>query len=179
MSALLSISDMILIGRVSIYLSSNNNSKGALFGKRLSSPFSPIQIATVTDALKWQYEGDPTDDTLRGVADYLIWMCGSYGLQAQYIISGSGGGTVVPSANTRPSRLDFVVSTSSIIPTGNSGLTIPQFVGWNLMFSRGGIEQSTVDIGDGSSWFSWNRDTGTFGCTPAAQEGEQFILTPV
>jgi len=179
MSALPTIQEAIDIGEVSIYLADNDNASGALWGKRLNSPYSPVQIAACTDALLWQYEGDSTDETLRGTANYLIWMCGKYGLQAQYIISGSGGGTVVPSANTRPSRLDFVVSSTSIIATGGSGLTIPQFVGWNLMFSRGGVEQSTVDIGDGSSYFSWNRDTGTFSCSPAAGAGEQFILTPV
>jgi len=96
MAALPTISEVIEMGDASVYLSSINNARGSLFGRRLSSPYSPVQIATVTDALRFQYEGDPTDTTLRGVADYLIWMCGSYGLQARYIISGSGGGTVIP-----------------------------------------------------------------------------------
>lgn len=186
MAALQTIAETIVIGDISIYLSGNNNALGVLFGKRLASPFSPVQIATCTDALRWQYEdllavgAVSDDDTLRGTANYLIWMCGRYGLQAQYIASGSGGGTVQPSgSSTRPTRLDFVVSSTSIIATGATGLTIPSFAGWNLMFSRGGIEQSTVNIGDGSSYCSWNRTTATFSCSPAAQEGEQFILTPV
>lgn len=179
MAALLSISDIIEIGDVSVYLSSNDNSRGALFGKRLSSPYSTIEIAAFTDALRWGYEGDSTDDTLRETANYCLWCYGMYGQQAQYIISGSGGGSVVPATSTRPQRLDFIVSSTSVIPTGGTGLTISNFIGWNLMFSRGGIEQSTVDVGDGSSWFSWDRDTGTFGCTPAAAATEQFILTPV
>lgn len=179
MSALLSISDTILIGRVSIYLSSINNSKGVLFGRRLSSPYSPVQISTVTDALRFQYDGDPTDATLRGVADYLIWMCGSYGLQAQYIISGSGGGTVVPGGSTRPLPLDFIVSASSVFATGSTGGTIPQFSGWNLDFDRNNIPQNTTDRGDGSSFYNWNRDTATVTFTPALQADELVRLTPV
>lgn len=96
MSALLPIPDIIEIADVSVYLSSNDNSNGALFGARLASPISPIEIALINDALRWGLEGNPTDSTLRGTANYLYWLCGKYGLQAQYIISGSGGGTVVP-----------------------------------------------------------------------------------
>ena len=187
MAALPTIPETIVVGDISTYLSGNNNAVGVLFGRRLASPISPIEIAACTDALRWQYEDlyniDGTveaDPTLRGTANYLIWMCGRYGLQAQYIASGAGGGTVQPSgSSTRPTRLDFVVSSTSVIVTDGTGLTIPSFVGWNLMFSRGGIEQSTVNLGDGSSYCSWNRDTGTFACSPAASEGEQFIITPV
>lgn len=96
MAVLPTITETIEMGDASVYLSSINNAKGKLFGRRLSSPYSPVQIATVTDALRFQYDGDPTDTTLRGVADYLIWMTGAYGLQARYIISGSGGGAVIP-----------------------------------------------------------------------------------
>lgn len=172
------ISETIQIGDVSIYLSGNDNALGALFGKRLAAPFSDVQIATITDAIRWQYEGYPTDPTLRSTCNYAIWMFGKYGLQAQYIISGGGGGTVIPSAGTRPLPLDFIVSTSSIIATGQSGLTIPQFIGWNLDFDRGGIAQNTTNVGDGSSYYTWDRITGTFSCFPAANEDELFRLTP-
>lgn len=174
-----SIADTILIGDVSVYLSSINNARGTLFGKRLSSPYSPVQIATVTDALRWQYEGDSTDDTLRGVANYLIWMCGSYGLQAQYIISGSGGGSVIPAGVTRPLPLDFIVSSTSVFATGSTGGTIPQFSGWNLDFDRNNIPQNTTDRGDGSSFYSWNRDTYTVVFSPALSADELIRLTPV
>ena len=73
MAALPTILETIEIGDVSIYLAGNDNSKGALFGKRLASPTSPVLIAIVTDAIRWEYETDPTDDTLRGSCNYLLW----------------------------------------------------------------------------------------------------------
>lgn len=179
MAVLQTISETIAIGEVSTYLSGNDNASGALFGKRLNSPYSAVQIATLTDVLSWQYADYPTDDTLRGVANYLIWMCGKYGLEAQYIILGTGGGTVLPSGANRPVPLDFQVTSSSIIATGASTLNIPSYIGWNLIFARGGIDQNTTNVGDGSSYYSWARDTGDFSCSPAAGESELFKLTPV
>lgn len=178
MAALPTIAETIAIGEVSIYLSGNDNASGVLWGKRLNSPYSPVQIATCTDALLWQFEGDSTDETLRGVANYLIWMCGKYGLQSQYIITGSGGGSVNPAGSTRPQPLDFIVSGTSPIPTGTSSISIPQFAGWNVDFVRGGIEQNTTDVGDGSSYFGWNRTTAVFTCSPALQASELVRLTP-
>lgn len=172
------IAETIQIGDVSIYLSGNDNSLGALFGKRLSSPYSDVEIATITDAIRWQYEGYPTDPTLRGTCNYGLWMFGKYGLQAQYIISGSGGGTVTPgTGGTRPTPLEFVVASTAYMVDGQSGLTIPSYIGYNLSFSRGGIDQSTVN--SQSSYFSWDRNTGTFTCVPAAADGELFIIKPI
>ena len=181
MAALLTIAETIAIGQLSTCLSGNDNAKGVLFGKRLNSPYSPVQIATCTDALKWQYEDYPTDPTLRGTANYLIWMCGKYGLEAQYIISGGGGGgTVVPGNTTRPLPLDFIVNTTtSPIIAGQSILVISSFRGWNLNFDRGGVAQNTTDVGDGSSFYTWDRNTGTFSCSPQAYENELFRLSPI
>lgn len=37
-----------------------------------------------------------TNTSARGVANYLQWICGIYGLESQYIINGGGGGVVNP-----------------------------------------------------------------------------------
>ena len=184
MAILLTIAEIIEVGDVSIYLSSNDNSKGSLFGKRLSSPYSSVEIDVVTDAVRWGNEddGDDIDNTvaLRSTANYLLWMCGKYGQQAQYIISGAGGGTVIPGQSvSRPEPLDFIVSASSVIITGATGATLSAFIGWNLNFSRGGIGQNTTDVGDGSSYYGWVRETGAFTVSPALQEGELIRITPV
>ncbi len=187
MSALATISEAIQMGEISTYLSGNDNAAGVLWGKRLNAPASPVQIATCTDALKWQYEdllaigAVDQDPTLRGTANYLVWMCGKYGLQALNIISGGGGGSVIPTPSpaNRPLPLDFVVSATSIIPTGATGFTIAAFIGWNLQFDRGGITQNTTDVGDGSSYYGWVRANGTFSVSPSLQEGELVRLTPV
>jgi len=184
MAILLTIGQIIEIGDVSVYLASNENSRGSLFGKRLASPFSPVEIAMYTDALRFGNEddGDDVDNTvlLRQTANYVLWCCGKYGQQARNIIGGSGGGTVQPSGSgTRPTPLDFIVSATSIIPTGSSSLVIPSYLGWNLQFDRNGITQNTTDVGDGSSYYTWTRATATFIASVALQEGELVRLTPV
>lgn len=181
MSALLTIPEIITVGDVSIYFSGNDNASGVLFGKRLSSPKSPVEIAALTDALRWQYEDLLTnndvsqDDTLRGTANYLVWMCGRYGLQAQGIIAGSGGGSVIPVPMAAPLPYQFIVDAStSFIIDGASSKTISLFVGYNLLFTRGGIAQSTVSTE--SSYYSWDKTTGLFSITPAAVTSELFQI---
>lgn len=184
MAILLTIEQIIAVGDVSIYLSSNDNSKGALFGKRLAAPVSPVEIAMYTDALRWgdELDGDDVDNTvlLRQTANYCLWNYGKYGQQAQNIISGSGGGTAVPSSSAfRPLPLDFIVSASSIFATGSTGGTIPQFAGWNLDFDRNNIPQNETDRVDGSSYYTWNRTTATVFFSPALNADEIVRLTPV
>lgn len=179
MAALPSIPDIITISKISIGLAGIDNARGSLFGKRLNSPYSIVEIAIASDTLSWQYTGDPTDDTLRGYANYVYWMCGKYALAAQYIMTGGGGGTVVPGGLTRPLPLDFIVSATSVFPTGSTGGTIPQYEGWNLDFDRGGLAQNTTNVGDGSSYYSWSRVTYTVAFSPALGEGELVRLTPV
>lgn len=181
MAALPTIAQTIDYVDVAIGLCANDNSTGALFGKRKTSPSSPQTQAIINDALRWAYEGGAeTDETLREMANYIVWLTNPYFLRAKYIVSGGGGGgTVVPSGAARPDPLDFQVSASSVIPTGSSSLTINAFIGWNLNFDRGGLAQNTTNIGDGSSYYSWNRDTGLFTCSPAATADELFRLSPI
>lgn len=84
-------------GDISTYLSANYVSNGALFGAR-KAPISPVTIAIVTDALRWGYEGGAqTDQSVRNTTNYLVWLTGFFGQQAQAIIDGGGdGGTVIP-----------------------------------------------------------------------------------
>lgn len=98
MAALPTISETENIGDISTYLSGNNNAKGSLFGPRLGTPVSPVLIAMVTDALRWGNDGGAEDAiSLRGTANYLIWLCGRYALQARNILGiTSGGGSVTP-----------------------------------------------------------------------------------
>jgi len=184
MASLLTIAETIRVGDVSIYLAGNDNATGALFGRRLSSPKSPVEIAALTDALRWQYEdllaiGEvSSDDTLRGTANYLVWMCGRYGLQAQGIIAGSGGGSVIPIPTSTPLPYQFIVDAStSFIIDGQSTKIITLFLGYNLLFTRGGIAQSTVTTE--SSYYTWDKATATFTCVPAAVTSELFQIYPI
>lgn len=136
-------------------------------------------MATVTLTVDQFHDGvnGYEDPTARGVANYLYWLCGKFGLSAQYIITGTGGGSVVPiNPGSTPNPTDFVVSNSSLIPDGGNTVTIPTYVGYNLLFVRNNVPQSTINTG--TSYYSWNKITGVFVCTPAAVEGELFQLYP-
>lgn len=174
-------SETIDYADLAIGLCANDNSKGALWGKRKTAPSSPVTQAIVTDALRWSLAGGATTAVeLRQMANYLLWLINPYGITAQYLIdNSSGGGTVTPGTATRPDPLDFIVSASSVIVTGATGATIAAFVGWNLQFDRGGITQNTTNVGDGSSYYGWVRATGVFSCSPALQADELVRLTPV
>lgn len=175
---MLSIADSIEVGDVSTYLSANYNSKKGLFGGAIANPTSPVTIAMVTDALRWGSDGGAqTAASLRETANYLIWLCGRFGLEGTLIIGGTGGGTVTPGGiPTTPGRIDFIVSAASYIITGASSATISDFIGYNLDFVRNGIPQSTVITEP--SYFTWNRSTGAFTCSPALSEGELIALIP-
>ncbi len=170
MASLLTILETIDVGKASIFLSSNDNSHGALYGARLSSPSSPITISIVTDALKWMYASNPSESSLRSVANYCYWIYGKYQLQAQNIILMMGGGTVIPiTPASRPLALEFIVTTSSVMVDRQSTITIPTFKGYNLEFFRGGVNQSSLNAEDTS--YTWDRNTATFTCSPAATAG--------
>jgi hypothetical protein len=118
-----------------------------------------------------------TNTSARGVANYLYWLCGQFALEGQYIITGVGGGSVVPiNPSATPTPLDFEVTASSFISEGQSSVSIPNFIGYNLLFVRNNVPQSIVDLG--GSYFSWNKTTGIFTCYPAAAAGELFQLYP-
>lgn len=88
--------EAILRGKISEYLSANDNSNGQLFGGRIASPFSALTITIVTDALDWGNYAGQNAITLREITNYLIWLIGAYGQEAQAILNGGGGGTVIP-----------------------------------------------------------------------------------
>jgi hypothetical protein len=121
--------------------------------------------------------------TIVGTANYLYWMCGKFALEGEYIISGPGGGSVIPINPTgkptpqdEASPLEFEVTASSIIPAGASSSIILNYVGYNLLFLRNNIPQSTVN--NGGSYFAWDKTNGSFTFSPEATEGELFQLYP-
>lgn len=179
MPTILSVADIIELGDATTYLAANYQSTGALFGARVIKPNLAVQIAFVTDALRFGYDGDAeTDASLRSTANYLYWMCGKFQLEAQQIINGAGGGSVVPTpAGTTVNRIDFEVSSSSYMVTGDTTKNIPQFIGYNLQYDRDGVPQSALTTEP--SYFTWNKTTGDFACSPALEAGEIIALIPV
>jgi len=121
-------------GNVSIYLSGNDNAKGALFGPRKAAPGSMVTIAMITSALTWGYQGGAqTDQDLRSMANYLIWLIGMYGQQAQAILEGSGGGTVIPGGGSSGSSVYPIYITSADFQPDGISYDNPSIVGDNLI----------------------------------------------
>lgn len=172
----LSVENIIRIAKVSQYLSKIDVAKGSLFGKRIA-PNTPQILYMERKAVEWLYNLDPTDETLIGTANYLYSLCRGYNLQANSITG--GGGTVSPvNPVTAPTPYDFEVDGSSFIPTGGSSKNFPStWVGYNLLFVRNNIPQSTVN--NGGSYYSWDRNTAVLTISPAAAATELFQFYPV
>lgn len=159
----LSVENIIRIAKVSQYLSAIDVANGNLFGKRIA-PSTPVILYCGRKAVEWLYNLDPTDSTLTGTANYLYSLCRGYNLKANSV---TGGGIVSPiNPVTAPDPYDFVVSASSFMVTGATTKNFPStWVGYNLLFVRNGIPQSTVNTG--GSYYSWNRNTAVLTISPA------------
>lgn len=171
------VAQIIAIAKVSQYLAQNDVAKGRLFGPR-KIPLSPKILYAERKAVEWLYGLDPTNSTLTLTANYLYSLCRGYNLKAANIVNGGSGGGVSPvSPSSAPSRLDFLVSTSSFLPTGTTSFTFPAtWKGFNLAFNRDNLPQSQVQSETTS--FLWDRTTAQFSCSPALIAGELIALIP-
>lgn len=177
MANLLTIAETIVIGDISVALMSNDVTRGSLFGERKVNDNAVILLAYVTDALRWHNEDFPSDTTLRGVANYTRWLCGSYGIEAR--AGSTGGGSVVPITPRilTPSRQDFYATDSTLLVIGQSSAVFTNWIGYNLQFERGNVPQATANNGT-DSYFTWNKTTGAFFCYGAVTDGELISLIP-
>lgn len=172
----LTVADILNIAKISQYLATLDVEKGSLFGKRVV-PETPQILYNERKAVEWLYDLDPADTSLIETSNYLYALCRGYNLQAQQI-SGTGGTISPVNPSQIPNPYDFEVTASSIVPAGASSATLTAFVGFNLLFVRNGIPQSTLNIG-GNSYYSWNKNLGLLTISPAAILGESFQLYPV
>lgn len=129
---------------------------------------------------EYEYAQDPASDNLFSMCNYLLSLCGVYLFEA---ITATGGGTVTPinpitPVVAVPDPYFFAVdSSTSFIITGETSKTITDFIGYNLVFVRNGITQTTVT--SEPSYYSWDRSSGLFTFSPASAETELFGLIPV
>jgi hypothetical protein len=146
--AIATIQEAIDRGNLSTSLATVDNERGSLFSPRLSSPASPRTILMVTDALTWGRDGGAqTDQSLREVANYLIWLCGMYGQQAQFILdSGSSGGSVVPGGSTSGDLFPLVITDEDM--TDGTIYDNPLIVGKNIMLWVSRYSQEWEIAGD-------------------------------
>lgn len=146
MSLLPTIPEVISIGKATIFLMSNDYQKGALFSPRLVKKYSPVLIAYVTAALEWEYESTPSNSTLRGTANYLMWLTGRYRLEASSYTG--GGGSVIPITPGGQTKFPFWVFSSDF---ESDGVTIldPRFEGANVALFINEFSQQWLGAGLG------------------------------
>jgi len=134
----------------------------------------PQKIYSIGTSVQRTYDADSTDNTLPLTARFLYALCGKYGLQASVVMQTSGTvSPVTPNVPTVPYQFN-VAASGNLINEGESSVIITSFIGFNLLFVRNGITQSTVNTE--SSYYSWNKETGLFTITGAAILGELFQI---
>ena len=134
----------------------------------------PQKIYSIGTSVQRTYDADSTDDTLPLTARFLYALCGKYGLQASVVMQTSGTvSPVTPNVPTVPYQFN-VAASGNLINEGESSVIISAFIGFNLLFVRNGIPQTTLTTE--SSYYSWNKDTGLFTITPSAILSELFQI---
>jgi len=129
---------------------------------------------------------------VRQMSNYLIWLVGMYGQQAQAIMdNGSGGGTVVPGSTASLAPLDWLVPAtglstaaapladgeSQVFFNGENGMR--DLRGFEMDYFRGGQPQYTTNPNNGATYYYWNKVSGEFICYGNALEGEQMRISPI
>lgn len=158
------------------YLASISVNNGSLFGARID-PLLPQKIYMEYKIIDAIYDADNDYEGIQAASNYLYTMLSKFAFKAADIVSGESGEIAPVTPDASPEPYDFEVSASSFIVTGGSAKAITSFIGYNVIFIRGGITQSTTNIG--GSYFTWDRDTGDFACFPVAAVGELFQIIPV
>lgn len=170
-----SIPDIINWAKISQPLARIGESKKLAFQHGTIEPELDKKLYVERKSLEYSYAQDPTGNETYMIGQWVLALCGVYLFQAQ-AASGSGGSISPVTPGGLPDAIEFVVSASSEIPTGGSTLTIPEFIGFNLIFVRGSITQSMLS--SQPTYFTWNRTTGQFSCSPVAFVDELFQLYP-
>lgn len=137
-----------------------------------------VQLYNARKDLEYAYAQAPTADSTFTIGQYVLALCGVYLQQAQ--AATGGGGSVSPiNPSTMPAPQEFIVSASSLIPTGGTTLDLSAlgFVGFNIILVRGHFTQSTVD--DGGMYYSWDSTTAILTLVNGpAQLTELFQIYP-
>ena len=172
----LTVAQILDIARLSQALATLDIAKGQAFGKRVV-PETPQILYTERKAVEWMYNIDPANTSLTLTSNYLYSLCRGYNLQAQNI-SGTAGVITPVDPSQIPNPYDFVVTGSSLIPTGGNSVILPAFIGFNVLLVRNGLPQSMLNV-SGNSYFSWNKSLGLLTLSPAVYDGEQIQIYPV
>ena len=171
----LTVAQILDIAKISQYIATLDIARGSFLGKRVV-PETPQILYNERKAVEYWYNLDPSDSSLVETSNYLYALCRGYNLQAQQI-AGTGGTISPVNPSQIPAPYDFEVTASSIIPAGASSATLSAFIGFNVLFVRNGIPQSTLNLG--GSYYSWNKNLGLITISPAAVLSENFQIYPI
>lgn len=171
------VNQTIAIAKVSCYLSGNDTAAGVLYGARLNPDLQRL-IYLELRSLEWANLQSDTYMDIEAVANYVYAICGRYSLEATAIIDGDGGGSVAPvTPADAPQPIRFTVDVSSFIAIGQSVVVLPDtWKGYNLIFVRNGVTESTVN--SGSTYYSYIKSTRILTIIGAANEEETMQLIP-
>jgi hypothetical protein len=174
-----SVSDIMnVIAPISQYAAMNEIGASGLYGGGIDNRL-PRKIYIVRKNCEWLYSLDPSNETLVATTNYLYALCGEYGLYAQNV-GGVGGNVagITGVSSVLPSDIEFIVDDTSFIADGQSSKIFPDsWIGFNMLFIRGEYPQGTIDTG--GSFYTWDKDTATFTCSPAATMGEHFLFKAI
>ena len=173
------VAEIQTIRPIAQYLCQLDIAKSGLYSRGINSEFAR-KIYLIGKSVKRIYDNDPTDTTIYATSYFLYTLLGMWGKRAEIVAGGSGGGgniSPLTPTSSLPLPLDFEVSGSSVIADGQSSVLLLNYAGYNLDFVRNGMSQNTTNVG--GSYFSWDRTTCIFTCSPAAVSGELFRLTPI
>lgn len=160
-------------------LAEDHRFKRALFsGTPKSSIHQGILIYCYWKILNKIYELDNNYAGLEQPANHLWELCQKWQLKAASIVDGGSSGQVTPvTPVTLPTPYYFLVDGSSFIADGASSKTFPaSWQGFNIVFARNGITQTTVT--SEPTYFTWNSTTAEFTCSPAVVSGELLAFIP-
>lgn len=179
--------DLINWGKISQPLARYGEARKKAFTGASIDQDLDIKLFLTRKDVEYEYAQDPTSTILFPIGNYFLTLMGIYFFAAQRY---AGGGGVIPPLNpgaVTVNDLDFIVSASSIIATGESSIYFdgtdgnPDFRGMNLNFNRNAVPQYTTNPGTGELYFAWNKAIGFFqllGTSAEAAEGERFRIMP-
>lgn len=171
---ILTISEKIALAEINEYLITIAIEKKGLFAGGINIGL-PTKIRVIRESIQYRYNQNPSDETLIATSNYMLSLC-YYVAQAKAITGNGGVIAPIHPVGNPPNPYDFIVSASSFVATGQMTKTITAFIGYNIEFIRGSIPQYTTDPGDGSTYYSWDKNTGMFSISIAAQETERFRI---
>lgn len=124
------VAEIIQIAEISQYLSLSSIRKAGLFSN-VPNRQLPRLLYMVRKNVDWMNELDSSDDSLPATSNYLFALCSPHNLQAQNIIDGGAGGTVVGPTSPASSNAFPMYITSDDF-TDATAYDNPSLIGQNV-----------------------------------------------